>query len=140
MYIFHKCYCLFCRGKVLIEHLTPSKPIKNLKQHPVLRLTMWSNHATTICIFFFRWKRVYKKNAKRWSVYATKVPKTYGYITELQTRIVGSRLAENKGMPQTRPDRPEDAVSRRLGPLAPIPPPPTAELAERLVRRGASLN
>ncbi|XP_049925640.1 uncharacterized protein LOC126405767 [Epinephelus moara] len=79
-------------------------------------------------------KRLYKRNARRWSVYALKTPKTYGYIRELQTKIVAKRLSSGEGMPVRRPQRPDDP--RRLGPLPPIPPPPTAELAKAQLRRG----
>lgn len=85
-------------------------------------------------ILCFRFKRLYKRNARWWSVYALKSPKTYGYIRELQTKIVAKRLSSGEGMPVRRPQRPDDP--RRLGPLPPIPPPPTAELAKTQLRRG----
>lgn len=79
-------------------------------------------------------KMLYKRDARRWSVCALKTPKTYGYIRELQTKIVAKRLSSGKGMPARRSQRPDDP--RRLGPLPPIPPPPAAELAKTQLRRG----
>ncbi|XP_073671566.1 uncharacterized protein [Paramisgurnus dabryanus] len=80
------------------------------------------------------YRRVYKKNAKQYSVYARKTPKSYSYIGELQTLVARSRLASGSGMPRSRTLRPDDP--RRLGLLPPVPPPPTAELVQRQVRRG----
>ncbi|XP_077092408.1 uncharacterized protein LOC143744606 [Siphateles boraxobius] len=80
------------------------------------------------------YRRVYKKNAKQYSVYARKTPKSYSYIGELQTLVVRCRLESGSGIPRTRTLRPDDP--RRLGLLPPVPPPPTAELVQRQVRRG----
>ncbi|XP_059418694.1 uncharacterized protein LOC132153932 [Carassius carassius] len=80
------------------------------------------------------YRRVYKKNAKQYSVYARKTPKSYSYIGELQTLVVRCRLESGSAMPRTRTLRPDDP--RRLGLLPPVPPPPTAELVQRQVRRG----
>ncbi|CAK6981148.1 uncharacterized protein LOC119503727, partial [Scomber scombrus] len=79
-------------------------------------------------------KRLYKANARRWSVYAVKTPKTYSYIRDIQAEIVAKRLSSGVGMPERRPQRPDDP--RRLGPIPLIPPPPTQELAEKQLRRG----
>jgi len=84
-----------------------------------------------------RYKRVYKKNAKQYSVYARKTPKSYSYIGELQTLVVRCRLESDSGIPRKRTQRPDDP--RRLGLLPPVPPPPTAELVQRQVRRGVGM-
>ncbi|XP_074469043.1 uncharacterized protein LOC141754103 [Sebastes fasciatus] len=68
-------------------------------------------------------KRLYNKHTRRWSVYAVKTPKTYGYIRELQARIVAKRVSSGVGVPSTRTQRPDDP--QRLDPLPLIPPPPT---------------
>lgn len=56
----------------------------------------------------FQIQKAVLKNTRRWSVYAVKTPKTYGYIRELQARIVGKRLSSGVGMPNTRTQCPDD--------------------------------
>ncbi|KAM4622209.1 uncharacterized protein ACJ7VT_006459 [Polymixia lowei] len=63
-------------------------------------------------------KRLYKKNAKRWNVYTMKTPKTYGYIPELQARIVKKRLSSDTGMPIRRSLRPDDPRRLDLSPTS----------------------
>ncbi|KAL0964117.1 hypothetical protein UPYG_G00319080 [Umbra pygmaea] len=79
-------------------------------------------------------KRLYKKNARRYSVYALKSEKNYGYISELQRRIVKNRLTSGVGMPRRRSLRPDDP--RQLGLVPPVPAPATSDLLQRQVRRG----
>ncbi|XP_051272909.1 uncharacterized protein LOC127372967 isoform X2 [Dicentrarchus labrax] len=43
-------------------------------------------------------RRLYKKNGRRYSVYTLKSEKTYGYISELQARIVRRRITSGVGM------------------------------------------
>jgi len=85
-----------------------------------------------LCIFSF--KKLYKKNARRYSVYAMKTEKTYRYISELQGRIVNNRITSGVGMPRRRSLRPDDP--RQLGLVPPVPAPATSELLQRQVRRG----
>ncbi|XP_057193523.1 uncharacterized protein LOC130556486 [Triplophysa rosa] len=79
-------------------------------------------------------KRLYKKNARRYSIYALKSEKTYGYISELQGRILKSRLTCEAGMPRRRSLQPDDP--RRLGLVPPLPAPALSELLQTQVRRG----
>ncbi|XP_039506908.1 uncharacterized protein LOC120470612 [Pimephales promelas] len=79
-------------------------------------------------------KKLYKKNARRYSVYAMKTEKTYRYISELQGRIVNNRITSGVGMPRRRSLRPDDP--RQLGLVPPVPAPATSELLQRQVRRG----
>ncbi len=81
--------------------------------------------------------RPYKKNAKRWSVYAVKVNKTYDHIPPLQARILSRRLASKSGLPRQRTLRPDDP--RTLGLLPPIPPPPVEELLHKQAKRGLGM-
>ncbi|KAM6903766.1 uncharacterized protein PEZ65_018557 [Lycodopsis pacificus] len=64
-----------------------------------------------------KFKRLYRKHTRRWSVYAVRTLKTYGYIGDLQAKIVEKRLSSGVGGPTTTNDGP--------GPLLPTPPPPT---------------
>uniref|UniRef100_A0A671USX1 Uncharacterized LOC115574863 n=1 Tax=Sparus aurata TaxID=8175 RepID=A0A671USX1_SPAAU len=80
-----------------------------------------------------QYKRLYKKNARRYMLYTVKAAKTYAYIPELQARILQKRLA-GKGMPRKRSLRPDDP--RRLGLLPPVPAPTVTELLHTQVRRG----
>ncbi|XP_075931630.1 uncharacterized protein LOC142931561 isoform X2 [Anarhichas minor] len=68
-----------------------------------------------------KFKRLYRKHTRRWSVYAVRTLKTYGYIRDLQAKIVEKRLSSGVGGPTMRTQRADD----RPGPLLPIPPPPT---------------
>lgn len=90
---------------------------------------LWS---VVICLISFR--RLYNKNARRYSVYALKSEKNYSYIPELQERILKRRLVTEVGMPRRRSLRPDDP--RRLGLVPPIPAPATSELVPTQVRRG----
>ncbi|KAL7389630.1 hypothetical protein ABVT39_007412 [Epinephelus coioides] len=81
----------------------------------------------------FRVRRLYKKNARRWSVYAVKEVKKYDHIPSLQVHILSKRLAEG-GLPLLRPLRPEDP--RRLGLVPAIPPPPVEDLLQTQAKRG----
>lgn len=85
-----------------------------------------------LCNFSFR--RLYKKNGRRYSVYALKSEKTYGYISELQRRIVKNRLTSGVGMPRRRSLLPDDP--RQLGLVPPVPAPATSDLLQRQIRRG----
>lgn len=80
------------------------------------------------------YSRIFRKNAKRYSVYALKTAKTYAYIPVLQEEVVRCRLEANKGMPRTRTLRSDDP--RNLGRLPPVPPPPIEELVRTQVKRG----
>ncbi|XP_034552468.1 uncharacterized protein LOC117821977 isoform X2 [Notolabrus celidotus] len=82
-------------------------------------------------------KRCYNKTTKTWSVHTLKVQKDYSYIPQLQKEILGRRLNSGKGLPKTRPMRPDDP--RRLGHVAGIPPPPTAELLQARITQGDNL-
>lgn len=66
-------------------------------------------------------------------LYTKKTSKTYGYIPELQTKILQKRLA-GKGTPRRRSLRPDDP--RKYGPLPPVPAPTKEELLRTQVRRG----
>ncbi|KAG5277666.1 hypothetical protein AALO_G00090020 [Alosa alosa] len=80
-----------------------------------------------------QYRRLYKKNARRYMLYTLKASKTYGYIPELQAMILQKRLA-GKGMPRRRTLRPDDP--RRYGLLPPVPAPTIQELLHTQVRRG----
>lgn len=82
-------------------------------------------------------KRHYNKKTKTWSVYTVKTPKTYSYIPELQRSILTQRLTSGKGLPKTRPLRPDDP--RTLGLLAEVPPPSTAEIVHARIQRGENV-
>ncbi|KAG5268956.1 hypothetical protein AALO_G00196720 [Alosa alosa] len=58
-------------------------------------------------------RKKYNKNARRYSLYALKCEKSYGYIHELQARILKGRVTSGVGMPRKRTPRPDDP--RRLG-------------------------
>ncbi|XDV26163.1 hypothetical protein PO909_029940, partial [Leuciscus waleckii] len=68
------------------------------------------------------------------SVEEFKVKKDYSYIPDLQRAIVAKRLQSGVGLPRKQTLRPDEP--RRLGLLAPVPPPPTAELVRAHVTRG----
>ncbi|KAK0156439.1 hypothetical protein N1851_000275 [Merluccius polli] len=79
------------------------------------------------------YRRLFKKNARRYMLYTVKTSKTYGYIPELQSFILRKRLA-GKGMPRQRTVRPDDP--RRYGLLPSVPAPTIEELLHTQVRRG----
>ncbi|KAG5280138.1 hypothetical protein AALO_G00085400 [Alosa alosa] len=79
-----------------------------------------------------QYRRLYKKQARRYSVYTVKAAKTYGHIPNLQARILHKRLT-GKGMPRRRSLRPHDP--RRLGLLPPVPAPTLDELVRTQVGR-----
>ncbi|KAA0722789.1 hypothetical protein E1301_Tti008711 [Triplophysa tibetana] len=60
---------------------------------PFLVVLQDSRHVSGLCF-----KRLYKKNARRYSVYALKSEKTYGYISELQGQILNNRLTCEAGI------------------------------------------
>ncbi|XP_044034394.1 uncharacterized protein LOC122867536 isoform X2 [Siniperca chuatsi] len=66
-------------------------------------------------------RRLYKKNGRRYSVYALKSEKTYGYISELQARIVKRSITSGVGMPRRRTLRPDDPREFGLVPSIPAP-------------------
>ncbi len=70
-----------------------------------------------------RYKRMYKKNSRRYSLYTVKTKKTYGHIPDLQARILQKRLT-SRGMPRRRSLRPDDP--RRFG-LLPLVSAPTID-------------
>ncbi|XP_078616485.1 uncharacterized protein LOC144884851 [Branchiostoma floridae x Branchiostoma japonicum] len=76
-----------------------------------------------------RTNRAFQKKSERWTYHNVKVAKDYGYIDEVQGRIVASRINSGKGMSRKQPRSADDP--RRLGPLAAQPPPPTAELVQQ---------
>lgn len=88
----------------------------------------------TFIIISYRYRRLYNKHAKHYSVYAMKTAKSYAYIPDLQTMFVRSRLEAGSGMPRGRSLRPDDP--RRLGLLPPVPPQPMEELVRTQVSRG----
>ncbi|XP_070409209.1 uncharacterized protein [Nothobranchius furzeri] len=79
-------------------------------------------------------KRVYSKKLQRYSVHTVKETKDYGYIPELQTRMLEKCLSSAGGLPKRRSIQPDDP--RALGPLSRITPPPTAELVQTQQCRG----
>ncbi|KAK0147922.1 hypothetical protein N1851_012382 [Merluccius polli] len=80
-----------------------------------------------------QYRRLFKKNARRYMLYTVKTSKTYGYIPELQSFILRKRLA-GKGMPRQRTVRPDDP--RRYGLLPSVLAPTIKELLHTQVRRG----
>ncbi|TDG95950.1 hypothetical protein EPR50_G00242870 [Perca flavescens] len=79
-------------------------------------------------------RKKYNKNARRYSLYTVKCEKSYGYLPELQARILKGRVTSGVGMLRWRTLHPDDP--RRLGVVPPIPPPPTSELVRTQVSRG----
>lgn len=110
-----------------LYHITT--PVKNYKTWPLECKWLLPS---AFC-FYFRYRRLYKKNARRYMLYTLKVSKTYGYIPELQARILQKRLV-GKGMPRRRTLQPDDP--RRYGPLPPVPAPTFEDLLHTQVRRG----
>lgn len=80
-----------------------------------------------------RYRRLYKKKSRSWSVYAVK-EKTYDYIPDLQRKILERRLSSGTGLKRTTSHRPEDP--RRLGNLTDVPPPSIQQLVQTQVSRG----
>jgi hypothetical protein len=75
----------------------------------------------------FRYKKVYNKRTKRWTVLAQKVPKTYAYIPALQASIIGACMADNKPIARKRGLEEDDP--RNIAPtIAAEPAPPTEVL------------
>ncbi|KAG8008841.1 hypothetical protein GBF38_010482 [Nibea albiflora] len=75
-------------------------------------------------------RRLYKKNGRRYSVYALRCEKSYEYISDLQARIVKRRLtSEEQGRSRFQPSEP-----RGLGWVVPLPAPSTSILV-RTVKR-----
>ncbi|XP_067287194.1 uncharacterized protein [Pseudorasbora parva] len=80
------------------------------------------------------YRRYYNKRSKSWSVYTMKEKKDYSYIPDLQRAIVAKRMQSGGGLPRKLTLRTDDP--RHLGLLAPVQPPPTAELVRTHVTRG----
>jgi len=80
------------------------------------------------------YRKKYNKNARRYSLYTMKCTKSYGYIPEIQARILKARVTSGIRMPRKRSLRADDP--RRLGVVPPIPPPSTSELMHTQVTRG----
>lgn len=51
---------------------------------------------------FLRLRKKYNKNARRYSLYARKCEKSYGYVPELPARILKGRVTSGVGMPWKR--------------------------------------
>ena len=73
---------------------------------------------------------MYNKKSANWYAVPMKVAKDYGYITEIQTEIMRRRMVDRESILRRREMLPGDPrrISRTL---APISPPPTAELVKR---------
>lgn len=50
----------------------------------------------------FRYRKVWNKKSRRWSLYTIKVPKDYSYIPDLQSAILRRWLTDDKGMSRKR--------------------------------------
>ena len=73
---------------------------------------------------------MYNKKSANWYAVPMKIAKDYGYITEIQTEIMRRRMVDRESILRRREMLPGDPrrISRTL---APISPPPTAELVKR---------
>ncbi|XP_065131571.1 uncharacterized protein [Paramisgurnus dabryanus] len=80
------------------------------------------------------YRRYFNKKSQIWSVYTTKEKKQYSYIQDLQKAILGRRIRSGRGLPRKQMLRSDDP--RRMGLLAAVPPPPTAELVQDHIERG----
>lgn len=85
-----------------------------------------------VCLFQFQ-----TEVQQKCSVYALKSEKGYEYISELQGKVLQTRVTSGFGMPRTRTMRDDDP--RRLGLVPPIPPPPTSQLVQIQVSRGLGM-
>ncbi|XP_038592422.1 uncharacterized protein LOC119916464 isoform X1 [Micropterus salmoides] len=66
-------------------------------------------------------RRLYKKNGRRYSLYALKSEKTYAYVSELQARIVKRKITSEVVMPKRKTVFPAD-VQRLLVIQIQVPP------------------
>ncbi|XP_060600559.1 uncharacterized protein LOC132753993 [Ruditapes philippinarum] len=81
-----------------------------------------------------RWKRVYSKASKNWSVQPIKESKDYLYISELQVAIMERYLRREYPL-SSKVRLSVDHPKRISIHSAPVEPLPTAELAERQIKR-----
>lgn len=88
------------------------------------------------CLFnlFIRYRKLFNKKSRKWSLYAIKEDKDYGYIPDVQRAIIRKRVSAGHGLPRVSKKRPDDP--RQHGVLSGIPAPSIQELLETQVRRG----
>lgn len=65
---------------------------------------------TNCCVFFplFRYRKIWNKKSRRWSLYTIKVLKDYSYIPDLQSAILRRWLTDHKGISRKRGIRSSD--------------------------------
>lgn len=86
----------------------------------------------------FQIQKAVLKNGRFLSVYAVKTPKAYGYVRELQVKIVGKRLSSGVG--NTHYEDPAPRRPTKAWPtLTNLSPPPTEELVEKQYGRGVGM-
>ncbi|KAF0039218.1 hypothetical protein F2P81_007453 [Scophthalmus maximus] len=117
-----------------VEKLTKELKVEEFSTDAHVQIGESTSHLESFQNHILSFRKKYNKNARRYSLYALKCEKSYGYIPELQAQIVKGRVASGVGMPRKRALRPDDP--RQLGVVPPIPPPPTSELVRTQVSRG----
>lgn len=86
-------------------------------------------YCENLCFFFNRYQRNYNKKSGRWSVCPVKVQKEYHHVSNLMKRVLKMRLEDDTGM--CRPVVLSADDPRRISAtLAPVPPPPTADIVK----------
>lgn len=80
------------------------------------------------------YRRSWSKSAGDWTVVPVKADKDYKYISNLQKDVIYARLEDHRPMKRKREVAPEDP-KKIAKTIAPIPPPPTSELAEKKITR-----
>lgn len=81
-----------------------------------------------------RYRKLFNKKSRKWSLYAVKEDKDYSYIPDLQSAVVRKRVSSGHGLPRVSKKRPDDP--RQHGVLSGVPAPSTQELLEKQVSRG----
>ena len=73
---------------------------------------------------------MYNKKSANWYAVPMKIPKDYGYVSEMQTEIMRRRMVDRQSVLRRREMLPGDPrrISRTL---APSSPPATSELVKR---------
>ena len=91
-----------------------------------------------ICFLYFcphvRYRKLFNKKSKKWSLFAIKENKDYKYIADLQRAVVTKQLSSGRGLSRQTTKRPDDP--RRHGVLSGVPAPTIQELLETQVSRG----
>jgi hypothetical protein len=124
---------MFCYISTVLLFSTPKFTNISIKKNEKIG-ALGLNFILNMQYLYFRSHRHYSKKGCRWSAYDVKTEKSYPHVPSIMRGIIEARLGDAVGMNQ-KVILERDDPRQLSATIAPIPPPPTAEIIAEYLQK-----